>query len=182
MMLLPLLLGALFGFGLFYAHASNPDKVLQMLRLRDLSLMKTILFAIGLASTLIYISHQMSMFDISHLSVKGTNLGVVLGGMIFGLGFGLVGSCPGTSLAALTSGFFRKVIAIVVGGIFGALLFSLSFGFFEGMGLFKAMNFGNLTWFKLSPKFPAVFDIGFTGLLISGLLFMFIAAIIPAKR
>lgn len=182
MLLMALFLGGFFGFALFYAHASNPDKVLQMLRLKDLSLMKTILFAIGLSSTLLYLAHQLNIFDISHLSVKGTNLGVLIGGMIFGLGFGLVGSCPGTSLAALSSGFFHRVITIIIGGIFGALVFSLSYGTLESWGLFQALNWGSLTLFKLSPKFPAVFNIGFTGLLITGLGFMLLAALLPTKK
>lgn len=177
-----LLLGAFFGFALFYAHASNPDKVLQMLRLRDLTLMKTILFAIGLASTMLYFAHQTGIFDISHLSVKTTHFGVLVGGLIFGLGFGLVGSCPGTSMAALTSGFFHRVITIVIGGIFGALVFSLSYGTLESMGIFKILNWGNITLFKLSPKFPSVFNIGFVGLLISGVAFMLIAAVLPSKK
>lgn len=180
--LLPVLLGALFGLALFYANSSNPDRVLQMLQLKDLSLLKTILFAIGFSNVLLYAAHQLSVFDISHLSIKETNLSVILGGMLFGLGFGLVGSCPGGSLAALTGGFFRKAIGIVVGGLFGALAFSFTFELLDNYGFFKIMNWGDITWFKLTPSSPSVFELGFTGLLISGLLLMIIAVIMPSKN
>ena len=61
--------------------------------------MKIILFAIGLAGALIAAANLMGIFNIDHFSIKSMNAGVILGGIIFGLGFGAVGNCPGTALA-----------------------------------------------------------------------------------
>lgn len=44
----------------------------------------------GFASFLLSISGLLGIFDISHLSVKGMNLGVIVGGVIFGIGFGSI--------------------------------------------------------------------------------------------
>lgn len=174
-----LILGALFGGALYYVGASNPKKLLGMLRLQDLSLMKIIFFAIGFGSTLLSITALLGIFDASHLSIKATNLGVIIGGLIFGLGFGSLGTCPGTCVVAATSGGKGKAISTILGGLVGAFAFSMTYGYFAKLGLFDAMNLGKLTWFNISDKFPSVFGVGYVGLLMIGLVFMAIAIILP---
>ena len=110
------------------------------------------------------------------------NLGVIIGGLIFGLGFGLLGTCPGTCMAAAVSFGIRQALATVKGGIFGALAFSLSYGWLEKIGLVSSMNYGKLTIFNLSKKFPAVLDVGFGGLLSIGLALMVVAIYLPDLR
>ncbi len=176
-----IILGGLFGFVLYLVGASNPKKLISMLRLQDLYLMKTIIFAIGFSSVLLFFANLFGIFDISHLSIKSTNLGVVVGGLIFGIGFGWVGTCPGTCVAATGSGGFKKAISAVIGGLFGAFAFSMSYGFFKNLGLFNTMDLGKLTLFNISEKYPSVFDIGFSGLLIVGIIFMVIGVILPQK-
>lgn len=56
-LLLGILLGSFFGYSLYKVRATNPKKLLKMLRLEDLELAKVILFAIGLASVLLSISY-----------------------------------------------------------------------------------------------------------------------------
>lgn len=177
--LLAILLGGLFGFALYYAGASKPKKIIHMLALKDLTIMKVIIFAIGVASLLIALSSFMGIFDISHFSVKTTHLGVVIGGLIFGVGFGWAGSCPGTCVAGSSSGGFGKAIAVILGGLFGAFAFSLSYGALADLGLFKTMNLGKLTLFSISEKFPSVIPIGMTGLMILGIILMVIGFILP---
>nr|WP_302597657.1 YeeE/YedE thiosulfate transporter family protein [uncultured Cellulosilyticum sp.] len=175
------ILGALFGGALYYVGASNPKKLLSMLRLQDLSLMKIIFFAIGLGSTLLSIAALVGIFDISHLSIKTTHLGVIIGGLIFGVGFGSLGTCPGTCVAATSSGGKGKAISAVIGGLFGAFAFSETYGYFNQMGLFDTMNLGKLTWFNISDQFQSVFGMGYVGLLIVGILFMIVGTVLPIK-
>lgn len=177
--LLGIVLGGLFGAALYHVGASNPKKLLDMLRLEDLSLMKIIFFAIGFASVLLCLSKLLGLFDVSHLSIKTTHLGVVIGGLIFGLGFGGLGTCPGTCVVATSSGGFKKAIVAVAGGLVGALAFSLSYGRLKQIGLFDTMNLGKLTWFNISDKFPSIFNVGYGGLLIVGIVFMLIAFVLP---
>ena len=151
--LLAVILGGLFGFALYFTGASHPKKLVSMLKLHDISLMKIILFAIGLSSVLLSIANALGILDLSHLSIKSTNLGVLIGGLIFGVGFGWIGSCPGT--------------------------FSATYGFWKSIGLFGVMDLGKMTLFGLSEKYPSLFEIGFSGLLITGLLFMALAAGLP---
>jgi uncharacterized membrane protein YedE/YeeE len=177
---LAIVLGGLFGFALYKSGASNPKKLLAALRLEDLSLMKIILFGIGFASILLAITSIAGLFDISHLSIKTTNLGVIIGGLIFGIGFGAAGACPGTCVAAAGSNGIKKAISAVIGGLLGAFVFSLSYGWFENLGLFDMMNAGKLTLFNISDKFPSVINLGFSGLLIMGLIMTAVAYIMPA--
>ena len=177
-----IILGALFGGALYYVGASNPRKLLKMLRLEDLTIMKIILFAIGFSNVLMALAVFLDIFNIGHLSIKTMNLGVIIGGLIFGLGFGLLGTCPGTCMAAVGSFGIRQALATVKGGIFGALAFSLSYGWLEKIGLVSSMNYGKLTIFNLSKKFPAVLDVGFGGLLAIGLALMVVAIYLPDLR
>jgi uncharacterized membrane protein YedE/YeeE len=176
-----IVLGGLFGFALYRSGASNPKKLLATLRLEDLSLMKTILFGIGFASILLALSALLGLFDINHLSIKTTNLGVIIGGLIFGIGFGAAGTCPGTCVAAAGSDGIKKAISAVIGGLLGAFVFSLSYGWFDSIGLFNAMNAGKLTLFNIAEDFPSVISLGFGGLLLMGLILAAIAYALPSK-
>ena len=58
------------------------------------------------------------------LSLKSTNLGGnIIGGLIFGLGWGLLGYCPGTSAGALGEGRWDALWGIL-GMIAGAAIFA----------------------------------------------------------
>ncbi len=164
--LLAVILGGLFGFALYFTGASHPKNLVSMLKLHDISLMKIILFAIGLSSVLLSIANALGILDLSHLSIKSTNLGVLIGGLIFGVGFGWIGSCPGTCVAASGSDGIKKALITVLGGLAGAFAFSATYGFWKSIGLFGVMD-------------PSLFEIGFSGLLITGLLFMALAAGLP---
>lgn len=177
--ILAIFLGGFFGFALYYVGATNSEKLLNMLRLKDLSLMKTIVFAIGFSSLLLAMASLVGIFDISHLDVKTTHLGVVIGGLIFGIGFGWAGTCPGTCVADSSSGGFKKAMSVIIGGLIGAFVYSISYGTFKRLGLFDSMNLGQLTLFNLSDKFPSVLQVGYGGLLIMGLLLMGVAILLP---
>lgn len=178
-LVLAIILGFLFGYVLYLTGASSPKVLISMLRLQDLTLMKIILFAIGFTSTLLSLAAMLNIFNIDHISIKSTNLGVLIGGLLFGIGFGTVGTCPGTCVAAAGSGGYQKAISAVIGGLFGAWCFSMTYGFWKRTGLFSAMDYGKITLFHISDDFPSLFTIGYMGLLTVGLLFMMISFLIP---
>ena len=179
--ILAILIGSFFGFALSYIGATGSKNILKMLRLEDLSLAKMILFAIGFSSTLVSISAMLGLFDISHLSIKSMNLGVIIGGLLFGVAFGFIGSCPGTCVGAMGSGELKKAISIIIGGLVGAFVYSLSYGYFKGFGLFETLDMGKLTLFNISDKYPFVFNIGFGGLLVVGIILMALGYVMPKQ-
>lgn len=179
--ILAVILGSAFGFALYNAGAADRKNIRSMLRLENLELMKIILFSIGLASFLLSASALLGIFDTGHLSIKAMNAGVILGGLIFGIGFGLVGSCPGTSLASLPYPNKAKTLGIILGGLSGALAYSLSYGWWEQLGLFNTLDMGKLTLFAVAKNGPSVFEAGFAGQLVTGLIFMLGAFLLPQK-
>lgn len=179
--LLGVLLGGFFGFALSYVGATAFKNILKMLRLEDLSLAKIILFAIGFGSVLLALASMVGIFDVSHLSVKTMNLGVIIGGLLFGIAFGTIGTCPGTCVGALGTNYFKKGLSAVLGGLLGAFTFSLSYGYFKDLGLFDTLNLGKLTLFNISEKYPSIFNMGFAGLLVTGILFMAAGYFLPKK-
>lgn len=178
-LVLAVILGALFGAVLYWTGASSPKKLIAMLRLQNLTLMKIIVFAIGFASVLLSLANLLGVFNVDHLSVKSTNLGVIIGGLLFGIGFGTVGTCPGTCVAATSSGGYKKAVSAVLGGLFGAWVFSITYGFWKQSGLFSTMDWGKLTLFHISDEFASVFSFGYIGLLILGLIFIAAAFFLP---
>ena len=177
-----IILGSLFGGALYYVGASNPRKLLKMLRLEDLAIMKIIVFAIGFSNVLLALAAFTGVFNLTHLSVKTMNVGVIIGGLIFGIGFGLLGTCPGTCMAAVGSFGMKQALATVKGGVLGALSFSLVYEWLVKNGLVNSLNYGKLTIFNVSKKFPAVLDIGFSGLLIVGVGLMLFALYLPQLK
>ena len=89
--ILAVLLGTLFGFVLQRIGAADPDKIINMLRLKDLRLIKTIIAGIGGSSILLFAGMVTGLMDNSHLSVKSMYWGVIVGGAIFGLGWAMSG-------------------------------------------------------------------------------------------
>jgi uncharacterized membrane protein YedE/YeeE len=179
-LVLAILLGGLFGYALYSVGAASPKNLIAMLRLENLTLMKIIVFAIGFASALLAVFSMLGWLNPAHLSVKATNLGVLIGGLLFGVGFGTVGTCPGTCVAATGSGGYAKAFSAVLGGLLGAWTFSMTYAFWKSTGMFAVMDLGKLTLFRISDKYPSVFSIGYIGLLVVGILFMAAAWLLPA--
>ncbi len=127
---LAIALGILFGFALNRAGATNPENIINMLRLTDTRLMKTILFAIGLSSIGLFGGLALGVIDPSHISIKSAYTGVIVGGAILGIGFALAGYCPGTGLAALATGR-KDAFVFVIGGLLGAFAYMLAYGWLE---------------------------------------------------
>lgn len=88
--------------------------------------MKTILFAIGFSSTCLFLSLHFKWIDPTHISINPAFVGVIVGGLIFGVGFALAGYCPGTSICAAATGR-KDALFFILGGIFGSLLYTFAY-------------------------------------------------------
>ena len=119
-----LALGAVFGALLQLSGASSYTKMINSLRLKDLTIMKLILMAIGVGLMGVYL---LDLFGLANMKVKDLYLlGIVIAGVIFGVGFALTGYCPDTALAACAEGK-PDAWATVMGGLGGALVFAFLF-------------------------------------------------------
>jgi len=183
--LFAILVGGSFGFVLHKVGATNPNKIVGFLRLTDLHLAKVILFAIGFSSLLLFILMAVGLIPAAHISVKSSYIGVIIGGAIFGIGFGLGGYCPGTTLAALGSGR-KDSIFMILGGLVGAWVFVLAYGWLTTSmpWLYEKIAGGKVSLAQTANEnFPALID-GISGVLVAAviaILFMGGAALLPSK-
>jgi len=125
--ILAIIVGLLFGFVLHRVGAGNPQYIINMLRLQDLHLAKVIVSAIGTSSLLLFIMLGTGLIDPSHIHVKAAYTGVIIGGLIFGVGFAVGGYCPGTCLVGFGGGR-KDALYFVLGGLIGAGVFALIYG------------------------------------------------------
>lgn len=125
------LAGLIFGIGLIVSGMTNPAKVLGFLDITgiwDPSLAFVMVGGITIASiglliakkrTLSFLGLQMRLPTSKHIDRP-----LILGGMIFGIGWGIAGICPGPALVLVGGGVFKGVI-FVVAMIAGMALFEL---------------------------------------------------------
>lgn len=180
--MIAVILGMLFGGGLYLVGATQSKNIKGMLGLKNLVLMKIIIFGIGFGSFLVSIAYFLGIFDVTHLCIKPLHLGVVLGGMIFGLGFGMAGMCPGTCIASSGTNNITQAIFVVIGGFLGALAYSLSYEFWSESGIFEILDFGEITLFALRDGGISVLPFGYGGLVLFGGAMMGVAYLLPYKE
>jgi uncharacterized membrane protein YedE/YeeE len=78
------------------------------------------------------------------LSVKSTTLGAnIIGGLLFGLGWGLLGYCPGTSAGALGEGRWDALWGII-GMLVGAAIYAEVYSSLK-TNILTWGNFGEIT-------------------------------------
>lgn len=123
-----LLTGILFGFFLQKGRVLRYDKQLGALRFQDFTIVKFMLSHILVAMIGVYILYDLGLVK---LAIKPTILGgVILGGLTFGAGWGLIGYCPGTSLGALGEGRWDAIWGIL-GMLAGAGLYAEAYPFLK---------------------------------------------------
>ena len=116
-----LVTGILFGFFLQRGQVLRYDKQIGALRLMDMTILKFMLTAIFVGSVGIYLLKDLGL---AKLSIKTTVLGAtIIGGLIFGLGWGLLGYCPGTSMGAVGEGRWDGLWG-VLGMLAGAAIYA----------------------------------------------------------
>jgi hypothetical protein len=125
---MPLVLvgGLVFGFGLAISGMARPEVVLDFLQFEDLGL----LFVMGGAAVVTGVTFAVATrwLDTAPLTgdayvrrLKSFDRNVLVGGGIFGVGWGLSGICPGAAYASL--GIGNVTILWAIGGMFaGAYL------------------------------------------------------------
>lgn len=126
--LLGLVTGVLFGFLLQKGRVLRFEKQVGAMLFKDMTIVKFMLSAIFVGMVGILLLSDMGIITLSH---KPMNVGaVVLGGALFGMGWAVMGFCPGTSIGALGEGRWHAAFA-VVGMIAGAALYAELYPFFS---------------------------------------------------
>lgn len=128
-----LLAGLVFGIGLIVSGMANPDKVLGFLDLAgdwdpSLAFVMAGAIAVGVIAFTFARKRTVSLLGLQMKMPTATQLDrrLVGGGLMFGVGWGIAGFCPGPALVALGTGEAKAVVFVV------AML--------AGMGLFELLE------------------------------------------
>ncbi len=130
--LISLIAGLIFGYGLVLSGMSNPAKVMNFLDITG-SFDPSLIFVMLGAVVTTYIGYRlvwrMERPFISgefQSSLKSEIDGrLIVGPILFGVGWGLVGLCPGPALASLTFGGLSALIffiALIIGMLVSKLI------------------------------------------------------------
>jgi len=164
-----LVTGILFGFLLQKGEVLRFEKQVGFMLLKDMTIIKFMTSAVMVGMVGIYAFHSAGIIA---LSVKATNVAaIIVGCLLFGIGWAIAGYCPGTSVGALGEGRLHAFWAIL-GMLTGAAVYAevypsiknnlLAWGSFgkitlpEILGispwivivLFIAFGVAMLTWFE----------------------------------
>jgi len=137
-----LVIGVCFGFLLQKGGATNYNVIIGQLLLTDFTVVKIMLSAVitGMVGV-----HFLKSLGIVQLHLKRGSIGSsVIGGLIFGVGFGMLGYCPGTAAGAVGHGALDALCGGLVGMLIGAGLFAAMYPKLNSSVLRKG-DFGDLT-------------------------------------
>ncbi|MDC1178044.1 YeeE/YedE family protein [Candidatus Pelagibacter sp.] len=134
--LVSLVAGIIFGIGLVISEMINPEKVLGFLNLFgnwDPSLAFVMIGALVVSSPLFHLikKKEKPIFaeNFNYSNNKNINNRLIIGSVLFGAGWGLVGLCPGPAISSIALLNIHSIIFIV----------AMFFGFY----LVKLINFDN---------------------------------------
>ncbi|WP_457640162.1 YeeE/YedE thiosulfate transporter family protein [Persephonella sp.] len=121
-MLKVFLLGAVFGAVMQLGFLDRLSKVIGAFLLRDLTIPKALMVAMGVGAVLLYSAEY---FGLIHFHIKPFYpVGVALGGLVFGVGMVIVGYCPGSMPEAVGEGRMDALLGII-SGVIGGIIFTV---------------------------------------------------------
>jgi hypothetical protein len=157
------LFGIIFGFLLQKGGVTKYDVILGQLLLEDFTVLKIMLSAVVTGMIGIHLMKSLGWIELSPKSGSwGKN---AIGGLIFGLGFAVLGYCPGTIAGAIGNGYLDALTGGLIGIVLGSGLFASLYPRLKE-GLLKKGDFGNLTLPQLLKVNDWVVIIPLSGLLI----------------
>ncbi len=115
-----LLSGLLFGAGVTLSGMVNPMKVQNFLDLFGSRWDPTLVLVMGAALAVTYAGYQLVLkaprprFALAFIlpSLQGIDERLIGGAVVFGLGWGLTGFCPGPAIASLVFGYWPSALFV----------------------------------------------------------------------
>ncbi len=140
-LIIGLVTGVLFGAFLQQAEVIRFERQVGAMRLMDMTIVKFMLTTIVVGSIGIYLLSDMGAVSFAPRSLS---LGLqIVGGLLFGIGWAIIGYCPGTSIGALGEGRYHVVwpiVGMLLGGIVFALLYPAIQTYLAPIGAFGPVS------------------------------------------
>lgn len=157
---LGLITGILFGVLLQRGRVLRFEKQVGAMLLKDMTIIKFMLSAILVGMVGVYILYDIGTIELSH---KSMNVGaVIIGSILFGAGWAIMGYCPGTSVGAVGEGRWHAVFAIL-GMLAGTAIYAELYPFFsrtvlawKDLGDISLVNILGVSHWVIIPVFWAL--------------------------
>ncbi len=147
-----LVVGIIFGFLLQKGGVSKYDVIMGQLRLTDFTVIQVILTAIIV--TMLGISFFYPLGKIEVKTKPGSIRNAAIGGLMFGIGFGILGYCPGTIAAAIGNGYVDAMTGGLLGIVLGTIIFAQLYNKLTDMKILTTDTFSEFNlfhYFKANP-------------------------------
>lgn len=148
-LILGFIMGIFFGFFLQKGQVTKYDIIMKQLFLEDFTVVKVILSAIVTGMIGIYFLKRYNMVRLHPKA--GSVGGTVLGSLIFGVGFALLGYCPGTAAGAVGQGSMDALLGGVLGLLTGSALYAAIYPWLDR----HILHFGSFGEITLQELFKA---------------------------
>ncbi len=139
-------IGIIFGIFLQKGGVTDFDVILNQLLLEDFTVLKIMLSAVVTGMIGIYLMKSLGWVS---LKPKPGSVGTsLIGGLIFGAGFAILGYCPGIIAGAIGNGYLDALVGGMLGILVGAALFA---SFYPKLNrtILKWGDFGEITFPEL---------------------------------
>ncbi|WAI00455.1 YeeE/YedE thiosulfate transporter family protein [Methanogenium organophilum] len=155
--ILGFVLGLGFGVCLYAGGVTEYDVILGQLLLTDFTVVKVMLTAVVVGMVGVYAMKSRGMVE---LHPKPGSVGsTVVGGIIFGMGFAVLGYCPGTVAGAVGRGALDALAGGVTGILVGAGIFAAAYPALDetvlSKGVFRSMTIPDALrvnpWYVIIP-------------------------------
>jgi hypothetical protein len=138
--------GIVFGFLLQKGGATKYDVIVGQLLFTDFTVLKIMLSAVLVGMLGIHVMKTLGWVE---LDPKSGSAGMnIIGGLIFGVGFAVLGYCPGTIAGAIGNGALDALVGGLAGILIGSGLFAALYPRLS-KGILKKGDFGSLTFPRL---------------------------------
>jgi len=155
--------GIIFGFLLQKGGVTKYDVILGQLLLEDFTVIKIMLSAVVTGMIGIHLMKSLGWIQLKPKTGSwGKN---AIGGLIFGVGFAVLGYCPGTIAGAVGNGYLDALTGGLIGIIVGSGLFASLYPRLKDSILRKG-DFGNLTLPRLLKVNDWIIIIPLSGLIV----------------
>lgn len=134
--------GIAFGFLLHKGGATKYDVIVGQLLFTDFTVLKIMLSAVVTGMIGVYAMKSMGLIE---LSLKEGSVGMnVIGGLLFGVGFGMLGYCPGTIAGAIGNGYLDAITGGLAGILLGTWIFAVMYPRLKD-GILKKGYYGDIS-------------------------------------
>jgi len=121
------ILGIIFGITLFKSEAVSWYRIYEMFLFKSFQMYGIIGSAVAIGVVAVYLIKRSKCKSVSgepiEVAPKKLSKGNIIGGVIFGLGWGLVGACPGPIYVLIGAGY-SFVIIVFVSALVGTWVYS----------------------------------------------------------